>query len=223
VIGILSDSQGDLRAFDAGYELLRQKGVRRFIFAGGRYSDFDEWVLLRKQRARGGGSYSDIDFLADVTNFLAQQGQVERPPAFFDDQGTEPGSTEDIDKLKTRFLRVPEKESLQYLDPAVPHKAMDMMGDVLCCVVHDRNDLNREDLQNAVVFIHGGEAEPKVVQIGPRFFLTPGRLAGAAEPTCGLLEAVDRNLRFSAFRLDGKPIVDGHVLVLDRRTKLSVK
>ncbi len=218
MIGVFSDSHGDLDAFEAAYELLRAKGAKRFIFAGGRYSDLDEWILRRKQVARGGRSYSDADFLADVTNFLAAREQVERPSAFSTDD-----DLDDLVRVKERFVRVPDKDSLQYLDPAIAHKAMDMLGDTLCCVVHDKNDLTREDLLNSNVFVHGKEKEPKVVQIGPRFFVTPGKLTGAAEQTCGLIEVVERNLRFSAFRLDGRVLVDGHSLSVDRRTKLSVK
>lgn len=222
MIGLFSDSHGDLGAFDAAYELLRSKGARRFIFAGGRYNDLDEWVLMRKDRARGGRSYTDADFLADVTNFLSNREQVERPPAFFDDE-PEPTTPEDFDRVRGRFVRVPDKDSLQYLEATVANKAVDMVGDVLCCVVHDKNDLNREDLLNATVFIHGREAEPKVVQIGSRYFVAPGKLTGAAEQSCALLEQVERSLRFSAFTLDGKVLVDHQVLDVGRKTKLSVK
>lgn len=220
MIGLFADSHGDLEAFDAAWELLRQKGARRFIFAGGRYGDLDDWVLMRKQRARGGSGYSDQDFLADITNFLTHKEQVSRPPAFFDDV---PSAPEDFDKVKERFARVPDKGCLQYLDGSVPKTAVDMLGDALACVVYDKNDLSRDDLVNALVFVHGKESEPKVVQIGPRYFLTPGKLTGAAEQTCALIEVVDRNLRFSAFRLDGKVIVDRQLLELSRKTKLSVK
>ena len=127
---------------------------------------------------------------------------------------------EDIEKVKSRFLRVAEKGSAQSGDATL---AMDMLGDVLCCVVHDKNDLGREDLLNATVFIHGGAPEPKVIQIGPRFFVTAGPLSGGERQTCGLLEVVERNLRFSAFSLDGSAVVDGQVLAVERRTKLSVK
>jgi hypothetical protein len=37
------------------------------------------------------------------------------------------------------------------------------------------------------------------------------------------LEVVDRNLRFSAFALDGSTAIDGEMLAVERRTKLSVK
>ncbi len=223
MIGIFSDSHGDLAAFDAAYELLRAKGARRFFFLGGRYTDLDEWVLSRREKSRGGREYSDADFLADVSHWLlASEAPKHRTPGI----GAAPadlGSEEDRLKVLERFVRVPERESLQYRDPTIAKKAVDMVGDALCCIVHEKNDLTREDLLNGAVFIHGKEAEPKVVQIGPRYFVTPGRLAGAAEQTCALLEKVERNLRFTAFRLDGHVVLEPQVLQLDKRNKLSVK
>lgn len=221
MIGVISDSHGDLAAFDAAYELLREKGARRFLFAGGRYTDLDAWILERREKSRGGREYSDMDFLADVSQWLVSKDALPRPPS----TGEVPAdfaSEEDRRLVLERFSRVPERESLQYMDPSVPRKLLDMVGDALCCLVHDKNDLTREDLLNATVFIHGKEPEPKVVQIGPRYFLTPGRLAGAAEQTCALLEKVDRNLQFTAFRLDGRVVLEPQVLQLGRGTKLSV-
>jgi hypothetical protein len=223
VIGIFSDSHGDLAAFDAAYEFLRAKGARRFFFLGGRYTDLDEWILQKREKSRGGREYSDMDFLADVTSWLASsESKTPRAPA----QGAAPADLEREDdrrNLVERFVRVPERESLQYRDPNLAKKAVDMVGDTLCTLVHDKNDLTRDDLLNAQVFIHGKESEPKVVQIGPRFFVTPGRLAGAAEQTCGLLEKVDKNLRFSAYRLDGHPVLEPRELQINRGGKLSVK
>lgn len=223
MIGIFSDSHGDLAAFDAAYELLRAKGARRFFFLGARYTDLDEWVLQRRAKSRGGREYSDLDFLADVTSWLASsESKAPRTPAL----GEAPADLEreeDRRNLMERFVRVPERESLQYRDPSISNKAVDMVGDTLCALVHDKNDLSRDDLLNAQVFVHGKESEPKVVQIGPRYFLTPGRLAGAAEQTCALLEKVDRNLRFSAYRLDGHPVLEPRELQISRGGKLSVK
>ncbi|HSP80202.1 MAG TPA: hypothetical protein VLQ93_16845 [Myxococcaceae bacterium] len=219
-IGILSDSHGDLAAFDAAYELLRSKGAERFIFLGGRYSDLDEWILDRRERSRGGREYSGADFLADVERWLAVTDQKPRSRSL----GSEaPEQTDDPLLVRENFLRTPERDSLHYRDPNIPRKLLDMVGDTLVCIVHDKNDLNRDDLLNAPVFLHGRESEARVVQIGPRYFLTPGRLAGAAEQTCALLERVERNLRFSAWRLDGQPVLAPQQLLVDRRSKLSVK
>ena len=41
MIGVFSDSHGDLGAFDAAYELLRAKGAKRFFFLGARYADLN--------------------------------------------------------------------------------------------------------------------------------------------------------------------------------------
>lgn len=223
VIGILSDSHGDLGAFDAAYELLRARGAERFIFLGGRYSDLDEWILARRERRRGGREYSGTDFIQDVEHWLSVTEQKPRPRAL--SQGDPVAGQMEGDPLLVRksFLRTPEKDSLQYMDPAIPQKMLDMLGDTLCCLVHDKNDLGREDLSNAFVFIHGKESEPKLVQIGPRYFLSPGRLAGAAEQTCALLEREERNLRYTAFRLDGAVVLEPRTLLLDRRSKLTVK
>ncbi|WNG25979.1 hypothetical protein F0U62_19605 [Cystobacter fuscus] len=223
VIGILSDSHGDLAAFDAAYELLRAKGAQRFVFLGGRYSDLDEWILDRRERSRGGREYSGTDFLQDVERWLSVSDKKPRPRSL--SVSREELEKEAADPLRVRenFLRTPERDCLQYRDPAIPRKVLDMVGDTLCCLVYDKNDLERDDLINASLFLHGRESEPKLVQIGPRFFLSPGRLAGAAEQTCALLERVERDLRFSAWRLDGKAVLEPRVLPLERRTKTSIK
>lgn len=223
VIGILSDSHGDLAAFDAAYELLRAKGAQRFIFLGGRYSDLDEWILDRRERSRGGREYSGADFIEDVARWLAVTEQKPRPRSLSIPDGALKELEEDPLLVREHFLRTPERDSIQYRDPSIPRKVLDMVGDTLCCLAYDKNDLSRDDLVNALIFIHGKESEPKLVQIGPRFFLTPGRLAGAAEQTCALLERVDKDLRYSAYRLDGKVVLEPRTLVVDRRTKLSVK
>ncbi|HYO58373.1 hypothetical protein [Archangium sp.] len=223
VIGIVSDSHGDLAAFDAAYELLRGKGAQRFIFLGGRYTDLDEWILDRRERSRGGREYSGADFIEDVARWLSVTEQKPRRRSLSVPLEQLKQQEEDPLLVREHFLRTPERDSIQYRDPGIPRKVLDMVGDTLCCLTYDKNDLSRDDLVNALIFIHGKESEPKLVQIGPRFFLTPGRLAGAAEQTCALLEREDKDLRFSAFRLDGKVVLEPQTLAVDRRSKLSVK
>jgi len=104
----------------------------------------------------------------------------------------------------------------------VPKKLVEMVGDVLACLVHDKGDLIKDDMLNAVFLIHGKSPEPNVVQIGPRFFVTPGRLTGASEQTCALLELNGNQILFDAFTLDGRAIK--HLeLGLARRTNISAK
>ena len=184
--------------------------------------DLDEWVLGRREEARGGREYSDTDFLADVSNFLSAQTQVQRPQAF----GPLP-EEEDAAVVKGRFLRSAERESLQYRDPSIGRLSMDMLGDVLCCLVHDKNDLVRDEpAQRVCPSFMARSPEPKVVQIGPRYFVTPGEAhAAPAEQTCGLLEMGEGGLtvQYAAFRLDGLRGRWPSPLLVGGKTKLSIK
>lgn len=221
-IGVFSDSDGDLGAFDAAIKLLASRGARRFLFAGGRFEDLDEWVRWKREEVKAQSDYGDEDFLTDVKNYLIGLAQVERPAAF----GTaheQVRAIEELTRLKDKILRAPEKGSLAYQDSSVPRKVLELLGDVLCCLVHDKNDLEKEDMLNAVVLVHGKGPEPKVVTIGPRTFITPGRLK-SDKPTVGLLEVVERQVTFSAFSLDGAPLIDRQpIAVGSGKTKLSVK
>jgi hypothetical protein len=221
-IGVLSDSGGDLRLFDAALKLLASRGARRFLFAGGRYEDLDDWVKWKRDEVRAQADYRNQDFLEDVSRFLVGLEQLQRPPAF----GTAwelVRAIEDLAGVKDKILRVPERGCLAWQDPSVPKKVMDLVGDTLCCMVHDKNDLEKEDMVNAQVLVHGLHAEPKVVQIGQRVFVTPGRLAGGPEPTVGLLDLAERQLTFTVFTLDGRVVIDRHALLVGLKSKVSVK
>jgi hypothetical protein len=220
-IGIFSDSAGDLPAFDKAIRLLVTKGARRFHFAGGAYADVDGWVKSKREEVKARSDYSNLDFFDDVVRYLIGLEQLERPAAF----GTaydESREIEELTRLKSKILRTPERGSLAYQDSAIPKKVVDLLGEVLCCVVHDKNDLHKEDIINNAVLIHGKETVPAVVAIGPRFFVCPGRLKGGAQGTVGLLE-VDHGVAFSAFFLDGSVALERQVLPLSNKTKLSVK
>lgn len=221
-IGVFSDSEGNLEAFDAALKFLVSRGARRFLFAGGRFDDLDAWVKWKREEVKQQADYSSSDFLEDVKRYLIGLEQVDRPAAF----GTaheQVRAIEELTRLKDKILRAPEKGCLAYQDAAVPNKVMELLGDALCCLVHDKNDLDKEDMLNAVVLVHGKAAEPKVVTIGPRTFLTPGRLAGDT-PTVGLLEAADRQVHFSVFTLDGAPVIERQAIqVGSGKTRLTVK
>ena len=174
-----------------------------------------------RDEARALTDYSNLDFLADISNYLGESDQLDRPAAFgnaYDLART----NEELTRMADRVIRTPEKGCLQYLDPKCPRKALDMLGDTLCCVVHDKNDLDKEDMLNAVLLVHGNAPEPKLVQIGVRYFLTPGPLKGH-KPTVGMLEFVDKNLKFSAYALSGQTVIEGQLLQVAQKKKVLVK
>ncbi|MFN0061654.1 MAG: hypothetical protein ACKVPX_03955 [Myxococcaceae bacterium] len=217
IVGIFGGTQGDLLAFDTAYSFLKTQGASRFFFLGDAYEDFDRWMTEKRESARGGRAYSDQDFLADISTFLVAQDPVAQ-------RASGPMTEADaIAKLPERFVRVPEKGCAAYLDAGVGRRALDMLGASLCCVVHDKNDLTREDMQNTHLFIHGGEPKPNVVQIGPRYFVTPGMAAHVDEPACGLVRFDDRDVTFAAFALGGKVLLPPVSIASARKTKLSVE
>lgn len=214
-IGLFADSSGDIDALDRGTELLLSKGAEKLFFLGGRWPDVDELITRRRQKKRGHESYSDQDFVNDVAAFLGAQASSARPT-------TRASTTDEFEKLRARFSRVPCSESLEYRDPKVPKKLVEMVGDTLAVLVHDKAELVKDDMLNAVLLIHGKSPDPNVVQIGPRYFVTPGRLTGASEQTCALLELSVAELRFEAFTLDGRRI-KAQTFSRTSRNKMSVK
>ncbi|MBX7114560.1 MAG: hypothetical protein K1X64_09570 [Myxococcaceae bacterium] len=220
--GLMSDTQGDLVVFDQAIRLLSAKGARRFFFCGGKYSDLDDWVQWKREQVKSATDYTNAHFLEDVVNFLAEQEQIERPPAF----GTAyelARAAEELSRVKDKVVRAPEKGSLQYFDPQVPRKGVDMVGDVLCCVVHDKNDLDKEDMINSVILVHGSSAEPKLVQIGPRYFVTPGKLVGAAKATVATLETGEQGIAFTPYSIEGEALGPAQPIAVGGRHKVLVK
>ncbi len=81
-IGVFGDTGGDLALFEAALRFLSDRGAKRFLFAGGRYADLDDWVKHKRDDARAKSDYSNGDFLEDVSRFLIGLDQLERPAAF---------------------------------------------------------------------------------------------------------------------------------------------
>ena len=198
-IGLVSDSQGDIDALERACHLLLEKsGAERVLFLGNRWTDVDELVQRKREAKRGRPDYGDQDFLADVAGFVAKSAEAEKG-------GVKHLLMKDeIEAFASRFTRVPDKDSLQYRDPAIPRILPDMLGDRLSCLVHDKADLKREDIEVVTFVLHGNSKEPNVVQIGPRYFLTPGKVAGTTSPTCALVRSAAEGMEFVALDLDGR-------------------
>jgi len=91
-------------------------------------------------------------------------------------------------RIRARLARVAGSSSPERASGKAPAKAIEMVGGALACLVHDKADLTRDDIANATFLFHGAADAPALVQIGPRFFVTPGRLArpGAADRGAGV-------------------------------------
>jgi hypothetical protein len=212
-IGLVADSQGDVDALERACDLLQEKGAERIFFLGGRWSDLDELFDRKRKRARRGAEYSDNDFLADVASFVARSAAA--------DGGVAHKLIKDRSKpYDCRFERVAERGCAEHAD--APRTLPELVGDRIACLVHDKADLTRDDIEAATFLFHGASAVPGLVQIGTRFFASPGSVSGVAEPSFALLSWEESGMELSAFALDGHEIKKWPVALATRR-KMSAR
>jgi len=175
-IGLASDSMGDIRALGLALDCLDAAGAERIFFLGGRYSDVD-LALARKRNPTPTPPPGDesLEFLHAVTGALVNQlGPLHDP----------------VQRLAGRIVRVASRSCPEYKRDESQRKVFEMVGSLICCLVHDKADLSRDDIANATVLFHGNAAQAALVQIGPRSFVTPGALhgPGGGQPTFALLD-----------------------------------
>ncbi len=175
-IGLASDSHGNLDALEKAFAVFVREGVERVFFLGGKLADVDA-VLARRRRGPGSAvPRSDSEFLAAFEEALARHASG--------------------DPIGDRIVRVASRGCPEYATGVVPSKQMDLVEGRICCLVHDKAELDRDDIATATVLFHGNAEKAAVVQIGPRYFVTPGRLrpANGAPATFAVVEMTEKEL-----------------------------
>ena len=200
-IGLASDSFGNLELLDSVLDRFAGARVERVFFLGGLCADVDA-VLARRAGGKppakvpqAGGRpqakvpQTDGEFLAAVEGALARHVG---PPK---------------DPLAGKVVRVASRACPEYESGAVPRKQVDLVEGRICCLVHDKGELSRDDISNATVLFHGNSGHGALVQIGPRYFVTPGHLraqaAGGGPASYAILEVTPRDLVLSVFSASG--------------------
>lgn len=192
-IGLASDTFGNLEPLGTALDVFAGAKVDRVFFLGGRVADVEAVLAWR-----GGGSReaavpaSDSEFLAAVEAALLRAASA---PA---------------DPLAGKVVRIASRACPEYASGAVPRKQMDLVEGRICCLVHDKAELTRDDIANASVLFHGNSGRAALVQIGPRCFVTPGHLR-APEPdgrpaSFALLDVGPGDLVLTVFSAKGKEI-----------------
>ena len=182
-IGLASDSQGNLDALEKAFGLFLRAGVGRVFFLGGRLADVDAVLGRRRLRPASAAPRTDSEFLAAFEDALARHASG--------------------DPFGDRIVRVASRACPEYATGIVPSKQVDLVEGRICCLVHDKAELDRDDIANATVLFHGNADRAAVVQIGPRYFVTPGRLgapaSGGVPPTFGVLEMSEKDLVLAVY------------------------
>ena len=209
-LGLCSDTFGNLAALERALDLFARAKADRVYFLGGRLADL-EAVLAR----RTGGSRdapvpsSDGEFLGAVESALSRQLSAAPDP------------------LASKVVRVASRACPEYQGGAVPKKQVDLVEGRVACLVHDKSELTRDDIENATLILHGNSARAALVAIGPRCFATPGHLrrpAPADRPaTFALLEAGAREFRMTVFGEDAHELRSETATLGRTTTKLTVR
>jgi hypothetical protein len=95
-------------------------------------------------------------------------------------------------RLKLRTL-----ESL----PRGGARTIEMVGDRVAVLIHDKANLDEEDIVSANILVYGKSADPLVKKIGARWFISPGILGC---PTGGIAVIEDKDEKITAEIFDDK-------------------
>jgi predicted phosphodiesterase len=193
-IGLASDSFGNVDALERALETFARARTDKVFFLGGRYADVDAVMARRRGGSRGAPVPKD-----DLAFLDAVRGALERQAS----------GAKTADPLAGRIVRVASKACPE-VHRGVPAKVMDLVAGHICCLVHDKSDLTREDIANALVLFHGNSGEARIVAFGPRVFVTPGHLRDPAPQgrpaTFAILEVGAQDLELVVFDAGGKEL-----------------
>jgi hypothetical protein len=202
-IGLASDTQGNVDGLARALDLFERAAVDQVLFLGGRYADVDA-ALARRRAGPPAAEKGDAAFLDAVRGALARQS----------------------DPLTGRIVRVASRACPEYaLDPGA-RMHVDMLEGRICCAVHDKASLGRDDIENASVLFHGRSVHAALVQFGPRCFVTPGHLRADAPrdapASFSLVDLDDRELVMKVFSADATELRTERA-VFGAGAKLSVR
>ncbi|MDB4972815.1 MAG: hypothetical protein JWN48_1156 [Myxococcaceae bacterium] len=183
---------------DAGEFLLGDCGVEQAFYLGSEStfrSTLDSWTSEVMQ-----GAGSDEQFLQQALE-LALTG--------------EPGA------ISALLQRDKERQRLSALRalPMPPERAVELFDDKLILFVHDKAQLDQDDIANAFLIVYGRSKQGALHRFGPRTFFTPGPLKLGR---VGVLErAADGHLAIAQFDpRTGEPC--GREVVHVRRSRMVV-
>jgi hypothetical protein len=105
--------------------------------------------------------------------------------------------------------------------PSENLRTVEMFGDQMAVLVHDKALLDEEDIVSAGILVYGKSTEPLVKQIGPRWFLTPGPL-GCDGGGIFVLDDSESEVVATLYGAEGR-MSGSEILRATRTTKLSVQ
>lgn len=199
-IGLLGPAQGNAELLrEAAEFLLGDCGVDEAVYLGA--DDTARSVVERWAAEVMGGEASEEAFLREAALLAAT------------------GDPRQIDNLLRRDHEVQRLSSLRCLPPS-PARAVEVCDDKVVLFVHDKAQLDEEDIANAFLVVYGRSKSPAINRFGPRTFFTPGPLQAGGRVAV-LERENDGNLAIAMFDPQtGEPA--GRETLVTKRTRLVV-
>jgi hypothetical protein len=200
-LGLLGPAEGDLAALARTAELLLNRArVTRAIYLGA--DDALEDTVALWAESLVGPDASDKG-LWDRAFAVAAEGSPEQIETFL--------------RSERARLRLKSLESL----PPRELRSIEMFGDRVAVLVHDKALLDEEDIFAATFLVYGKSDGPLVKKIGPRWFLTPGPI-GRGDGGAVVLDDADDEVVATFYDGEGHP-VRSERLPATRLARVSVK
>lgn len=208
-IGLVADSHGNLDYLVLAAErLISQLHVDRVFHLGGGSRDVEEVIAFKKKMVRGTEEYGDDAFLSDVADFLTATGGA-------------PAEGDEIAEFRKKWTVVSDDG----VDGA-PEKVVDLIGSHITLALHDPLTVTADDLQNAVLILHGKMGRFGVMEKRKRWFLCPGHLRDkefeGRPATFAVLEIVPKQARLLVYGIAGE-LVQEFPINLEKKGKMTVK
>jgi hypothetical protein len=199
-IGLLGPAQGNAELLrEAAEFLLGDCGVDQAVYLGA--DDTAKGVVERWAAEVMGGEASEDAFLREAAKLAAT------------------GDPRQIDNLLRRDHEVQRLSSLRCLPPS-PARAVEVYDDKVVLFVHDKGQLDEEDIANAFLVVYGRSKGSAFNRFGPRAFFTPGPLQAGGRVAV-LEREDDGNLVIAMFDPQtGEPA--GRETLVTKRTRLVV-
>jgi len=202
-LGLLGPANGELAALARASEfLLNGAKVTRAIYLGG--DDAMEETVGLWAESLVGPDPSDEGIWRRAFP-LASGGTVEQLDAF----------------LRGERARLRLK-SLEHLPPE-QLRTVEMFGDRVAVLIHDKALLDEEDILSATFLIYGKSDAPLLRKIGPRWFLSPGPVASAGGGAIVLDESGDSDEIVATLHDSDGRLVRTEALHASRVARMSVQ
>ena len=200
-LGLLGPSEGDVASLGRAAEfLLNSAKVNRAIYLGND-SALDRAVSAWARKLVGDDP-SDENAWKRAAE-IALRGTPEHIDRFVQ-----------IEKAR---LRLKALESL----PEKVSRTIEMFGDRVAVLIHDKAQLDEEDILAASILVYGRSEGPLVKRVGGRWFVTPGHI-GSTGGGLAVIEDTNDDVVVTIFDGSGKATTK-ETLTLQRATKMRVQ